>query len=141
MTQLSHPNLVRAIAIAQRDHLQPILATRHDTGEQVWLLQSRSDPTRYYVLTRENGAIRCGCPQFQHQGMCAHVAAVQLQQQQRQPSGPAKPVACSTSPQQTPPPRTPVHHSQAREQQYRQKARRREKALLWTDNKPFSIWK
>lgn len=133
MKQSSHPNLARAIAIAQRDHLQPIPATRLDTGEQVWFFQSRSDPTRYYVLTNENGAFRCGCPQFQYQEMCAHVAAILVLQRLHQPSGPAKPAALS--------PQSSAQTRQAREKQYRQEAQRREDALLWTDDKPFSMWK
>lgn len=141
MTQPSHPNLARAIAIAQRDHLQPIPATRQDTGEQVWFLQSRSDPSRYYVLTKANGAIRCGCSQYQYQEMCAHVAAILVLHQFHQPTGPSESAASPLSTEQLLPPHIPAQSRQVREQQYRQEARRREEALLWTDDKPFSMWK
>ena len=141
MIQPTHPNLARAIAIAQRDHLQPISATRQDTGEQVWFLQSRSDPSCYYVLTRENGAIRCGCPQYHYQEMCAHVAAILVLHQLHQPTGPAESAASPLSTEQCLPPQIPAQSRQAREQPYRQEARRREEALLWTDDKPFSMWK
>lgn len=140
MSYLSHPNQARAMAIAQQDHLQPILATRPATGEQVWFLPSRSDPTRYYLLTSANGTIRCCCPQYQSEGTCAHVAAVDMQHQSSS-AAPAEQAALPTSTEQGPPPQKPAQRRQEQEQQYRQEARRREEALLWTDDKPFSIWK
>lgn len=132
MTQVPHPKLARAIELAQRDQLQPIQATRKDTGEPLWFLQSRSDPTRYYLLTVASDVIRCCCQQYQHQGMCTHAAAVHLLQQTHQHTRQATPATAT---------RNPAQRGQAEERQRRKEARRREEALPWTDDKPFSMWK
>ena len=136
------PNLMeRATAIAERDQLRPILCTRRDTSELIWLVQSRSDPSRYYLLTVSGDDVSCACPQAQHHGICAHAAAVRLVRQSKQQLDPVG----TTPDQPTSPPaprRSPRSESQ-REQECRQRAEaeRRERAILWTDDRPFSIWK
>ena len=124
--------LERAIAIARRDQLHPIPCARQDTGEAIWLVQSRSQPSTYYLLTKSNGHIRCQCPAAQHGQVCAHAAAVHLLLKHAHPS---------THSAHT---RTPARPSTSRneeERQCREATLRRERALLWTDDKPFSIWK
>ena len=135
--------LKQATEIAQRDQLCPVQATQRDTGEMFWLVQSRSDPSRYYLLTTSGDTIHCVCPQAEHHGICAHMAAVRLALQ-------AAPQQCGLS---AFPPHTklPAHlaplqdpRSASRQEQERQRraeAQRRERALLWTDDRPFSVWK
>src|SRR5262245_10340904 len=75
----------RPTEIAQRDQICPLQGTRHDTGEPIWLVQSRSDPSCYYLLTVSGDKISCACPHAQHYGICAHAAAVRLAFQAQQP--------------------------------------------------------
>ena len=89
MTQTPHSALERATAIAERDHLHPVPCTRRDTGELIWLVQSRSDPSRYYLLQVSGDNIQCPCLQAQHRGVCAHAAAVRMVLQHQQPVHPA----------------------------------------------------
>lgn len=136
---LSH--LERAQAIAQRDRLEPILATRHDTDEPIWLVQSRSDPRSCYLLTRTGDTICCPCQHYHYHGICAHVAAVLLllqksQQECDRTAVPPRPATRQLSAE----PRKGVSRTEA-ERQQREAALRREQALPWTDDKPFSMWK
>ena len=124
MAQTNRSSLHRAIASAQRDKLSPIPCTRLDTGEGLWLVKSRSQTDTYYLVTKTNGRIQCQCPATQHEKMCTHAAAVYLLLKQAQRSIPSK--------------RTPRAEE---ERKRREEALRRERALLWTDDKPFSIWK
>ncbi len=96
-----------------------------------------------YLLTERSGAIQCPCPQAQHRGMCAHVAAVRLAMQRREPPGTRGARVEQTKPAVSQSPR-PEHSSSSRSEQERRlqaEAERRERALLWTDDQPFSIWK
>lgn len=134
--------LERAREIAQSDQIRPFQGTRHDTGELIWLVQSRSDPSRYYLLTVSGEHIQCACPQAQHRGICAHAAAVRLLLDiEPQPAS----VVLQQSNQREPPQAPGYQHRSEfqREQERRQRAEaeRRERALLWTDDRPFSIWK
>lgn len=76
--------LAQATTIAQRDHIEPILCQRRDTGEPFWLVHSRSDPQRYYVLFLKAGQIQCQCQQSLRGWICAHAAAVRLSLQTQQ---------------------------------------------------------
>ena len=135
--------LERATAIAERDLLRPFLCTRRDTSEPIWLVQSRRDPSRYYLLTTSGDTIHCACPQAQHHGICAHTAAVRLalQAETQQSTSPNCPP--HTQPRASKAPRQGARSASQREQerQRRTEAARRERALLWTDDRPFSIWK
>jgi hypothetical protein len=143
MTKAPHTNLARATETVHLDTLQPIGATRHDTGEPSCLVQSRSDPTRHYLLTVNKETIQCPCPQAQHHGICAHAAVVRLALQ----AEPQKSTA-SDCPQHIQP---PVHQApyknprsaprREQERQWRAEAELRERALLWTDDRPCSVWK
>lgn len=124
MAQTNQSPLRRAIASAQRDKLDPIPCTRRDTGEGLWLVKSRSQTDTYYLVTKTDGRIQCQCPATQHGQVCAHEAAVYLLLKQDQRSVPS-----------TRAPRT------EEERNRREEAQQRERALLWTDDKPFSIWK
>ena len=135
--------LERATAIAERDQLHPLPCTRRDTSELIWLVQSRSDPSRYYLLTVSGDEVSCACPQAQQHGVCAHVAAVRMALQTQQ-----QPNVTPTSPTQRPSAapqaiRPDVRSASQRDQERRQRAEaeRRERAILWTDDQPFSIWK
>ena len=142
MTQTQQGALERATAIAERDHLHPVSCTRGDTGELIWLVQSRSDPSRHYLLQANGDTIQCPCLQAQHRGVCAHAAAVRMALQHQQPVHPeAKTTQPSTSTQATRPTQARLHSSAEQVRQQQSEAERRECALLWTDDKPFSIWK
>src|SRR5262245_18728615 len=94
MTNVQQRHWARSTAIAERDQLRPFLCTRRDTGELIWLVQSRSDPSHYYLLIVREETIHCPCPQAQRQGICAHAAAVHLVLQAEQ-----QPQKRSTAPQ------------------------------------------
>ena len=132
MNKLPHTTLERAIAIARRDHLHPIPCARQDTGEAIWLVQSRSQPSAYYLLTKTDGRIHCQCKASQHGQMCAHAAAVHLLLQQSHLSATSARARATAIPSAS-------HTVEERTRQ--EEALRRERALLWTDDKPFSIWK
>ena len=142
MNRTPKRSLKRATKIAERDWIHPIPCTRCDTGELIWLVQSRSNPSCYYLLTGSSGIVHCPFPQAQHREICAHAAVVRLTLE-------ADPQCTSVAPplpDQSPSLRAPrhQHHSVSqREQEHRQRAdaERRERALLWTDDRPFSIWK
>ena len=134
--------LERAREIAQRDQIRPVQGTRHDTGEPIWLVQSRSDPSRYYLLTVSGEHIQCACPQAQHRGICAHAAAVRLILEAKpQPASGVFAQSNQTEPPQAPPCQHPSKSQREQVHQQRAEAERREQALLWTDDRPFSIWK
>jgi hypothetical protein len=125
------------------DHLQPVQAIRQDTGETIWLVQSHTTPEHYYLLTILQDTIQCLCQQFRSRGGCAHVGAVRNVL-------PKQPLASAplTGHEEVLSTRQPgsrgYSHLMPRNQQERQlieAAERREHALLWTDDKPFSIWK
>ena len=124
----------RAIAIAKRDHIQPIPCARQDTGENVWLVQSRSQAGHYYLLTRANDRIYCQCAAAQHGQPCAHAAAIHLLLE-------AEPLPKHTTSNPRSTFRPKRASASAGEGQRREEALRRERALLWTDDRPFSIWK
>jgi hypothetical protein len=130
----------QATARAKRDRLRPIPCQRLDTSEAIWLVQSRSDPSHHYLLTVTKQTIQCSCPQAQHQGICAHAAAVRLALQAKPPLPPANTPSEASSPSA---PRRSLRSESQREQEREQRteAERRERALLWTDDRPFSIWK
>lgn len=132
MTHPPHQPLERALAIARRDHLHPIPCVRTDTGEVLWLVQSRSQMGTHYLLTKQEGRIHCPCPAAQHGPVCAHAAAVYLLLQEAHPALFAA-LGCMAPDPSTAP--------TEEEQQRQEAALRRERALLWTDNRPFSIWK
>lgn len=129
---MQQSQLERAITIAQRDQLHPIPCTRRDTGEALWLVQSRSQTSTYYLLTKTDGRIHCQCPAANYGQMCAHAAAVHLLLQQKVASAPT-----SHSPSRA---RPSTAYSEE-ELKHQHEARQRERALPWTDDKPFSIWK
>lgn len=133
-----HPRpLEQATAFAVRDQLHPIPGTRHDTGEPIWLVQSRSDPAYHYLLSVQGNTISCPCQGYLRRGICAHVAAVQLAIETPQP----EPFPSSNLPLPSP---TLYPHPAPRNEQEQQQvdaADRRDRALLWTDERPFSIWK
>lgn len=131
----------RATAIAERDRISPIPCTRRDTGELIWLVKSRSDPSRHYLLRVNDEVIQCPCPQAQHRGICAHAVAVrQARRAKPQPAQAGTPPDLPISP---PTPRRSPRSESKWEQERRQRAEaeRRERALLSTDDRPFSIWK
>lgn len=142
MTQTQQGALERATAIAERDQLHPFPCTRGDTGELIWLVQNRSDPSRHYLLKVSGDTIQCPCLQAQHRGVCAHAAAVCMALQQQQPVHPEpKTVQPSRSTQATRPTQARSYAPTEQERHQQREAERRERALLWTDDKPFSIWK
>src|SRR5689334_19930803 len=124
------------IAVTQSDQLSPIPVVRQDTGELVWLVQSRSHPSCTYVVMRVGDGICCPCPHYQHKGRCAHAAAVHLHvKANQQESDPEM-----HAPQHVHPPVQRQERGETRsaaERQQREDALRRERALLWTDDKPF----
>ena len=142
MNQDQQRSFERCTAIAERGQLRPFPCTRQDTGEGIWLVQSRTDPTRHYLLRVSGVTIQCPCPQAQYHGICAHAAAVHLVLQAK-PQGAA--IAYSSVSQPTAPEAPSSQHRSEpqREQECRQRAEaeRRERALLWTDDRPFSMWK
>jgi hypothetical protein len=143
MIQTKQSPQERATAIAERDQLHPFPCTRRDTGEVIWLVQSRSDPSRHYLLKVSEETIQCPCPRAHHHGTCAHAAAVRLALQAEPQQS-----TMSASPPKIQPPAPQAPHQDPRsacqreqERQWRVEAEHREHALLWTDNRPFSIWK
>jgi hypothetical protein len=137
------PNLMeRATEIAERDQLHPFPCIRQDTGELIWLIQSRSAPSHHYLLTVNKETIHCPCPQAQHRGICAHAAAVLLTLE-AEPQPPA--TACTLPDQSTTLSaiRRSLRSEFQLEQERRQRAEaeRRERPLLWTNDRPFSVWK
>jgi hypothetical protein len=132
----------RAVTIAKRDQICPIQGTRHDTGELIWLVQSRSDPRRHYLITAVGEHIQCPCQQAQHHGICAHAAAVRLLlEDEPQPAAVVFAQSNQTEPPQAPQYQQRSEFQREQEQRQRAEAERRERALLWTDDRPFSIWK
>ena len=69
---------IRAASIAERDQIHPFSCMRQETGDVIWLVQSRSEPSCYYLPTVSGDDVSCTCPQAQHHGICAHAAAVHL---------------------------------------------------------------
>lgn len=141
MERTMQTHFERSAAIAQRDQLCPMQGIMRDTGKSIWLVQSRSHPHLHHVLIVVDEKISCQCPQYQHRGMCAHVAAVMLSLrcgQQEQP--PASLPPASSNRHQSVPLGSATPHA-AEERQWREEALRREHALPWMDEKPFSIWK
>jgi hypothetical protein len=143
MKHSQHPQLTPSAPGKEQDYLQPVQAIRQDTGETIWLVQSRTTPEHYYLLTVTQSTIQCLCPQFRYRGGCAHVGAVRIALCTQQssfatlaPHEESLPPSYATSGEYT--------HPNPRNEQERQlieAAERRERALLWTDDKPFSIWK
>ncbi len=60
MNQISKSPLQRAIEIAGRDRISPIPCTRRDTGEVIWLVQSRSDPSHHRTCAAEAPRLQTG---------------------------------------------------------------------------------
>ena len=143
MKHSQHPHLTPSASRKQQDLLQPVQAIRQDTGETIWLVQSHTTPEHYYLLTVDQTTIQCLCSQFRYRGGCAHVGAVRnvlLKQAAASHS-----VACLEEylPASQPTPRG-YSHPEPRNEQERQQfeaAERRERAILWTDDRPFSVWK
>lgn len=133
----------RATAIAHRDQIHPFQVTRHDTGELIWLVQSRRDPTRYYLITVSGDNVHCGCPQAQYHGICAHGAAVRLalQAQQQMHICPPFHEHAQPAPPKYARPQLRSEPQMEQERRQREDAERRERSLPWTDDKPFSMWK
>lgn len=143
MTPPSQESLAHATATAKRDQLCPLPCMRQDTGEPIWLVQSRSDPSRYYLLTMSGDEVSCACPQAQHHGICAHTAAVRLALQAESQQGTTSACPSHIQPPVHQAPRQDIRSAYQREQerQRRAEAERRERALLWTDDRPLSVWK
>lgn len=120
-----------------------ISALRQDTGETMWLVQSDHQARSFYILTRQGGVLWCPCPDYREKSACEHGAAIHRmllpQPSQHVPSR-------STAPQNTPtaPQRAHSLHPAPRNERERRQAEaaeRRKRALLWTDDQPFSIYK
>jgi hypothetical protein len=141
MERKTQTHFERSSAIAQQDQLRPIQGIRSDTGESIWLVRSRSHPHLYHVLIVVDEKICCQCSQYQHHSMCAHVAAVILglragQQERPTASLPLTfPNFGQSACQERATPRA------AEDRQWKEESLRRERALPWTDEKPFSIWR
>lgn len=128
-------------APAEPEPLNPFRVARADTGESFWMIESRSQPGRFYRLTVEGDTVWCPCPQSQYRGACAHTTALHTLLQAQSASSHS--VAPSNPPQQSLPSseaRHPAPHA-AEETHWREEALRRERALLWTNDQPFSLWK
>jgi hypothetical protein len=143
MKHSQRPHPTPSAPFQEQDHLQPVQAIRQDTGETIWLVQSRTTPAHYYLLTVDQDTVQCQCQQFRYRGGCAHVGAVRIALRPQQspsvtmaPLGESLPASYSTSGRYTHP-----NPRNEQEQQLFEAAERRERALLWTDGKPFSIWK
>jgi hypothetical protein len=136
-TPKQDPRSHAAVLKEQQGH-PPIQAIREDTGESLWLVPSHSDARFYVLLLSKGETVECQCPQAQADGTCPHLAAVHLAMQPRQP----EPVSPSL-PQRSPSASRSLHPEprNEQEQQQRERAEQRERALLWTDDRPFSIWK
>ena len=146
MDQRRLDQVTRATTLAQRDHIEPIPCQRSDTGESFWLVPSRSDPQRYYVLFLKAGRIWCQCQQSLLGRICAHAAAVRLtlqpqQQNQAQIGKQAELETQKDSLQTRSHPGPSARERGVAEDQQHAAALRRERALLWTDEQPFSMWK
>lgn len=131
----------RATAIAERDQLRPIPSTQPGTDEPIWLVQSRNNPARVYTLTVAGDTIHCQCVRYRHRGICAHAAAVRLVLQAQQPPAPAVPATRALSRTSSSHPARSVEQRRTEERRLREEAARRECALLWTDDRPFSLFK
>src|SRR5262245_4343591 len=121
MTATNQSPLGRAIAIAQRDKLNPIPCVRRDTSEALWLVPSRSQAGTYYILTKMEGHIQCQCPAAQRVQVCAHAAAVYLLLKQVHRVAPTTPTRTTSHPPSA---------RRAEERQRREDTLRRERALL-----------
>jgi hypothetical protein len=77
MTDKQQAQLERAREIAQRDGLVVVGAGRTKTGERVYAVPSRSEPSRWHlvVVDPREGRLVCDCPAGQHGRICAHRAA------------------------------------------------------------------
>ena len=143
MQHLQRSPLSQSSPGKELDHLQPLQAIRQDTGETIWLVQSRATPGHYYLLTVDNDTIQCPCQQFRYRGGCAHVGAVRVAlptQQSLSASG----AHCEESQSASQPTPRGFSHPKPRNEQERRQfeaADQRERALPWTDDRPFSIWK
>ena len=143
MRHSQHPYPNPSAPGKEQDHLQPLQAIRQDTGETIWLVQSRTTPEHFYLLTVDQDTVQCPCHQFQYHHGCAHVGAVRkVLHTQQSPSATVAPLGESLPTSYSASGR--YAHPKPRNEQERQlieAAERRERALLWTDDKPFSIWK
>lgn len=143
MKHSQRPHSTPSAPFQEQDHLQPVQAIRQDTGETIWLVQSRTTPEHYYLPTVDQDTVQCQCPQFRYRSGCAHVGAVHIALRTQQspsttlaPREESLPSSYSTSGGYTHP-----NPRNEQERQFIEAAERRERALLWTDDKPFSIWK
>src|SRR5690242_9163570 len=80
----------------------PFLVARCDTGERLWVAQSRSHPACCYLLTVVGARVHCPCPQFHYRGACSHALAVQQAQLGASEASP-QPAAPSPNTRQHPP--------------------------------------
>lgn len=130
-----------SVAPAEPAPLRPFQVARADTGEALWLVESRSQPGYFYRLTVEGDTVQCPCPQSHYRGACAHTMALHTLLQAHLASTHTD--APSSPPQQSPRSSVACHPTPqaAVETHWQEEALRRERALLWTDDKPFSIWK
>src|SRR5215831_4479430 len=93
MKHSQHPHPTPSAPHKEQDHLQPLQAIRQDTGETIWLVQSRTTPEHYYLLTVDRDTIQCQCHQFRYRSECAHVGAVRkVLQMPPSPSAPMAPL-------------------------------------------------
>ena len=143
MTYTSSVPVERPATDTESASVLPFLVARCDTGERLWVAQSRSHPACCYLLAVVGERVHCPCPQFRHRGACSHAMAVR---QALLASSEATPQPAAHRPNTRQRPsrsQSPRHIAQLPEEERRRRevAERRERALLWTDDKPFSIWK
>lgn len=78
MTQQQASELERAMAIAKERGHKVFTATINSTGATCYTVRSYRDPNTFHILHIESGRIRCDC-QYHHRGhICSHAAAVRL---------------------------------------------------------------
>lgn len=143
MTHTSPVPLERPASGTEPESFLPFLVARCDTGEHLWVTQSRSHPACCYLLTVVGARVRCPCPQFHYRGECSHAMAIHQallasSEASRQPAADRPNTHQRLSRSLSPRPVAPLPEEERR---CREAAERRERALLWTDDKPFSIWK
>lgn len=94
------------------------VACRRQDRAPLWLVTSQRDPHQQYTVVQVGRELHCTCLAGRHRrAQCIHRTIVRkwLATQERQRG--------------------------AQQQQQREAADRRDRALLWTDDRPFSVFK
>ena len=122
MTQTQRAALDAALARAERDGIRVMgQGTRKSDGARVFAVSSASQPGRWHLVVIEAGRLHCDCPARSY---CKHRAVVHA--------------------------RLSAEHEASQREAERQHAKRlaaaereraRDAAILYRNNRPFSIWR